>query len=107
MQFYFPEDKQGYKYVFVVHPGADMSQIKMRYPDNEKTILTNDGNIIVQSSFGEFTDHTPVADQSGRIIKCSFIKNNGTIQFIAGEYNEDQELTLDPWTTTPSFSGTN
>src|SRR5438309_495895 len=27
MEFYFPEDKQGFKYNLILHPGADISQI--------------------------------------------------------------------------------
>ncbi len=105
MEFYFPEDKLGFEYSFIVHPGADISQIKMQYPLSERIALTAEGNITIQSTFGEFTDHAPVANQQGLLtpITCSFRLNEGEVDFSAGNYNKNKDLIIDPWTSIPSF----
>ena len=71
----------------------------------EGITLTPDNNIKIQSAFGEFIDHAPVANQKGvlRNIGCSFVLQNGIVQFKTGDYNKTQDLVIDPWTVTPVF----
>jgi hypothetical protein len=106
MEFYFPEDKQGFKYNLIVQPGADPSQVKMQYPLSRKTNITSDGNVLVKSVFGDFVDHAPVASSAdGKNISCSFKMSGGSQKFATGNYDKSQYLIIDPWTTTPVFAG--
>lgn len=105
MEFYFPEDKQGFKYNFILHPGADITKIKIEYPDAEG-IRSQDGNVHISSSFGLFTDHQPVAFQNGEMLACSFdLKKDKSICFVAKAFDLGKKLVIDPWTTTPIFTG--
>jgi len=107
MEFYFPEDKQGFKYNFIVHPGADASQIKIHYPLAEKIKLA-EGNIAVRSSFGDFIEHAPLALQNDEVVACVYsAEKNNSVHFNLGKYNGGQTLIIDPWTTTPGFVGIN
>ncbi len=107
MEFYFPEDKQGFEYSFIVHPGADISQIKIQFPLNKGIQLNEDNNIVVQSQYGSFTDHAPVANQPGKTVDCSFVLTNSIVGFSVGDYDKTQNLIIDPWTITPTFVGIN
>ncbi len=105
MEFYFPEDKQGFKYNFILQPGADASQIKMQYPLSEKVKISG-GNVTIKSLFGDFTDHAPVATQGTNAIDCSFKpEKNNAVGFSISSYDKTQSLIIDPWTTTPIFAG--
>ncbi len=109
MEFVFPEDKQGFKYTFIAHPGADASVIKISYPLNEGINLDSKGNVVINSTFGDFTDHAPVANEFKSIknIDCSFSLNSGTVKFTIGNYDKTKTLVIDPWTTTPILAGSN
>lgn len=107
MEFYFPEDKQGFKYNFILHPGADISQIKIEYPD-AKGISLESENISVNSTYGIFTDHKPVAFQGGEMIACGFkLLKDRSVCFSSTGYDAGKEMIIDPWTTTPGFAVNN
>ncbi len=109
MEFYFPEDKQGFKYTFLVHEGADPSVIQMAFPDAKKMHINKDGDLINKSVFGEFNDHAPIANEmsTAKAIGCSFNLNKDVLSFDVKNYDPAQGVIIDPWTTTPSFSGSN
>jgi hypothetical protein len=107
MEFRFPEDSTGFEYSFIVHPGADVSQIKISYPLNERLQLTQEKNLSIQSVFGTFTDVAPLAKQSNKNIDCSLIVNKSKVQFNVGRYDKTQILIIDPWDTIPKFTSLN
>lgn len=106
MEFYFPEDKQGFKYNFILKQGAQPNQIKIRFPESKKIKIDEEGNLIVKSIFGDFTDHAPIANEaaSGKIINCAYKIKNGIVTFNFTDFKKEQGLIIDPWTTTPNFS---
>jgi gliding motility-associated-like protein len=109
MAFQFPKDKPGFKYNFIVHPGADPTRIKLTYPPHELIRSGPNGDVIITSEYGDFTDHAPEATEltSGKSIACSFIPVKDGITFHTGSYDPTKGLNIDPWTVTPSFSGYN
>jgi len=110
MEFIFPEDKQGFKYTFIVHPGADPSLIKMNYPTHKGDLkLDAQGNIVIRSLFGDFTDHAPVANMelANTPVACSFNLALNAVKFNVAKYNKTQTLIIDPWTTSPGFAVNN
>jgi gliding motility-associated-like protein len=107
MEFYFPQDTTGFEYSFIVHPGADVSQIKIKYPLNDGIQFIDGNNIVVKSQFGNFIDHAPVTSQQGKTIGCSFSLNNAIAGFIVSDYDKTQNLIIDPWTIIPKFTGLN
>jgi len=109
MEIYFPEDKTGFKYNFILHPGSDPNQIQIKYPLNQDLSLNAEGNIIIQSPFGNFTDHAPIASEASttKSVDCSFSLKKGIVQFNIGNYDHSKGLIIDPWTSTPVFAGGN
>ncbi|HWY34679.1 MAG TPA: hypothetical protein VNX68_08530, partial [Nitrosopumilaceae archaeon] len=111
MEIYFPEDKQGFKYNLILNPGADPNQIQIQYPLNTGISLSPEGNMIINSLIGDFTDHAPIAteENSSEPVKCSFLldKHKRIVTFNLENYNTSKTLIIDPWTTTPTYAGNN
>lgn len=108
IEYIFPQNKEGIKYSFILHPGADASVIKMKYDGAEKLFADAEGNIKIESAFGDFTDHIPIAYyQNGKNIKSSFIVNSNSVFFQLEDYDKTKTIVIDPWTTTPLFTGAN
>ena len=53
------------KYEFVVHPGADPSQVRLAYRGAERVARNAAGQIEVSTPLGGFTDDLPIAWQEG------------------------------------------
>jgi gliding motility-associated-like protein len=106
MEFSFPENKQGFKYTFLVHPGADPSAISMSYPLSENIQYTGEGSLLIQSLYGNFKDHAPMGNEleTGKAIQCSFYVKKGIVHFNTDKYDSTKTLIIDPWTTTPVFT---
>ncbi len=51
------------KYEFIVHPGADPSQIRLAYRGAESVRLTDEGRLVVETPLGSFEDEVPAAWQ--------------------------------------------
>ncbi len=107
LEFYFPFDKQGFKYNFIIHPDSDPSAIIMSYPLSKGLQFTSEGSLIIESPFGNFQDHLPSANEleSGSSVQCSFFVSKGQVHFNTGSYDHSRTLFIDPWTTTPVFTG--
>ncbi|MBI2967455.1 MAG: gliding motility-associated C-terminal domain-containing protein [Bacteroidetes bacterium] len=104
----FPAGKPGIKYAIKVHPGSDYSVIKMNYENAINVVSDMNGNINITSSFGNFTDHAPVALHPGGMkINSSFHVGNNTVSFKIDRNDNKNELLIDPWVTIPTFSGMN
>ena len=94
----------GYKYSIIVHPGGDLSKVKLRY--SKDIVLDKDGKIKTSSKFGEIVDHAPVTFYEGEtasIISSSYEVNGRDITFKVENYDATQTLIVDPWTQSPSF----
>jgi uncharacterized repeat protein (TIGR02543 family) len=100
------------KYEFIVHPGADPSQIKLAYRGAESVKENTQGQLEVQTPIGGFFDDTPIAwqDIAGKresvtlkyaIEKRKSGKETGdtsvvTYGFSVGKYDPEKVLILDP-----------
>ena len=104
---FHPQD--GIKYSLILHPGADASKVKMSYPKNEKLTFTNDGEIFIDTKFGDIVDHAPqtfYADNNSGIAS-HFIRNGNTVSFELGIYDHTKTVVIDPWVQTPVFANSN
>jgi gliding motility-associated-like protein len=106
IEYEFPKDKEGIKYSIIVHPGADISLVKLKYSREDALDFRTDGCVIFNSKMGEFTDHAPVSYYSGETNKIeTTYKINGTTEsFELKEYDKTKTLIVDPWTTNPLFT---
>jgi hypothetical protein len=59
---YYGNDKQ-MEYDFIVSPGADPSQIQMRYEGAESISINDNGELVVETKWGEVIEQRPVIYQ--------------------------------------------
>ncbi len=90
------------EYDFVVRPGGNPADIKIKYDHANSIALTADGSINAQTPMGQVTEKHPVAFEtaSGTPVQSKFIVHDNIISFETGKYNGT--LTIDPylrWTT--------
>ena len=57
----YNSNEHGFKYDFVVHPGADPDQIRMEYRSKEKPSLDKEGNLHLQTNLGSIQENAPVS----------------------------------------------
>ena len=95
-------NSQSIKYDFVVHPGADPSQIKLKYTDGERIYLDQEGNLILRNRLGDIKENAPIAFQENNYIPSKFLLNDSILSFEIKQYDRKQILIIDPkleWST--------
>lgn len=99
----------GIEYNFILHPGADASQIEMKYSDVTAIYFDKYNNLHLPTRFGDIIDHIPHTYYSDtkEEIASSFILKGKTVSFNISDYNKALEVTIDPWTVTPAMSNSN
>jgi len=103
---FHPND--GIKYSIILHPGADVSLVKLKY--SEKIKLQDYGDIYIPTKFGDIVEHAPqtfYADNKSSVISSKFIKTGKTISFQLDGYDKNQTVIIDPWVQTPTISNSN
>ncbi|MBI3509571.1 MAG: T9SS type B sorting domain-containing protein [Bacteroidetes bacterium] len=97
----------GVKYALRVHPGADLSQVKIQW-EGDKDIQLVDGNIeVITEKMGTSTDHAPKSfyEENNASLTSSFILNaDKTIGFDLGSFDHTKTVLIDPWTFNPAFT---
>ncbi|HTL81199.1 MAG TPA: gliding motility-associated C-terminal domain-containing protein [Bacteroidia bacterium] len=100
----------GIKYTLIVHPGGDISQVKMNYKGAKKIVIDNAGEIRIETTLGDIIDHAPTtyyqADASS-VIPSAFVKNGTEISFNVGAYDHTKDLLIDPWQQTSALGFSN
>ena len=105
--FYYSADKKGLEYDIIVHPGGDLSQVKMHYSPNANLALI-EGEMHIISPCAKLTDREPIAkDETGNAVSASFALNKNVVSFTTVNYDKSKTLIIDPLLTTTSFTGTN
>lgn len=92
---------KGFKYDFIVQPGADPAQIRLRFKDHEELRVEADGGLVHGNRMGRFTEAKPVSFQGGREVGTSFVLSNNAaggdvLRFAVEDYDPAQSLTIDP-----------
>lgn len=93
---------EGLKYDFVVHPGADPSQIQLSFKDHERLELNVDGSFALSNSMGTITEQAPISFQGTTEVATKFVQDKNTIRFVLEDYDQSQPLRIDPalvWAT--------
>jgi gliding motility-associated-like protein len=106
LEYTFPEGKPGIKYSVIVHPGADLSKVKLKYKGASAIHMDTEGNIVISSGIGEITDHAPVTTylSNASSVSSNYNLNGYEESFNVGNYDNTQTLVIDPWTTNPGFA---
>lgn len=90
------------KYDFVVHPGGDPSQIRMKIRWAEQLAVGEDGSLILTNRMGAIMEKPPVSYQQGKEIPTRFILERDEVRFDVAAYDPLQALLIDPellWAT--------
>ena len=93
---------KGIEYDFIVHPGADPGQIRLRFKDQEELTLDKAGRLVHGNSMGRFTEQAPVSFQADKAVETRFVLTGDLLRFEVGNYDRTQSLTIDPariWAT--------
>ncbi len=97
----------GIKYALIIHPGADVNSIRMKY---SKDVFIQNNEINIPTEFGNIIDHAPITfyqENTTSTINSSFKRyNNYTIGFNIGSYNSAKTIVIDPWTQNPVLNNT-
>ena len=94
--------RQGLKYEFVVHPGADPSKIQLKTRWAERSFVDKEGNLVLKNRMGEIREKTPVSFQRSRPVGTAFSLSNDLIRFKLDAYDPAERLIIDPalgWAT--------
>ena len=110
LQYTFHE-KIGIEYSFILHPGADVSQIKMKYTGVSRVTIDEKGEVHLPTKFGDIIDHAPFTYYTGTdkefTISSRFLKSGKTVSFDLGNYDKTQTVIIDPWTVAPALPSLN
>jgi hypothetical protein len=97
---YFTEN--GIKYDFIVKPGANVNDIKLKFIGHESLYVDDEGNLIHGNRLGTFKEEKPISYQGGMEVKTKFILKSNTLSFEIEKYDPSQSLIIDPnriWAT--------
>jgi gliding motility-associated-like protein len=93
-----PGTEKPVEYNFIVHPGADASQIRLKYNGADETRLS-EGKITVKVAHGSFYESIPQSNlkETNENIQVKYlITGNNEFGFQFPQYNENQTLIIDP-----------
>lgn len=103
IEFVIPEEKQfGIKYNVILHPGADVSDIKLLYRGDVKKIKKLDnGDIVIKTPLEDITEHAPNSYYQGsEELASSFSLKDDVIGFnFQNKIESGKTVIIDPWVT--------
>ena len=90
------------EYDFLVHPGGNAAQIKLKVTDAESVAINSVGELVMKTSLGEVREKAPVSYTNGTAVETHFeLFSNGIIGFDV-QPQRGKELRIDPsviWAT--------
>ncbi|MFO0356320.1 MAG: SBBP repeat-containing protein, partial [Sphingobacteriaceae bacterium] len=111
---FYNSEKTGMKYDFVVHPGADASQIKLIYEGDKPLKLQDDGSISIKTKLGTLTEAKPYTYEEGNTTEIesnykltTINKNKTLLEFNLANHNTSNTLIIDPQLNWGTFYGGN
>jgi len=89
---------------FVVHQGARISDIQLKYGGTTSLTINADGSLTATTAMGTVTEHAPNTYQlDGRKVSSSFVLQDGVLSYYTGDYSGD--LVIDPSLTWATYYG--
>jgi len=93
---------KGMEYSFLVHPGGNVVDIKMKWNGANKINSLENGGYKFCNALGSMEESAPKTYSKGELIKSSFSKKDGYCGFNVGKYDKNKDLLIDPsleWAT--------
>jgi hypothetical protein len=100
------------EYDFVVAPGADPSQIRVRFEGQESAEVTAEGDLVLRTANGELRQLRAVVTQEGAAGKREIgvrydVSGDGEVSFALSDYDPTLPLVIDPPLVYADFIGGN
>lgn len=90
----------GLKYDLILQPGADPDDVRIMYEGADSLNTSSEGNLKVRVGKTELIEERPVAYQTvvdHRVsVECEFATEGNVVSFVAGGYDPDLPLVIDP-----------
>ena len=110
VEFILSDEKKcgNFKYNFIIHPGGKVSDIKLQLAGCSSNSLTDNGNILIETAYGNIDESIPMsyqldANNNQQTIAASFITHNpklNTYGLSVGTYDTSKTLIIDPFPST-------
>ncbi|HTA83661.1 MAG TPA: gliding motility-associated C-terminal domain-containing protein [Bacteroidia bacterium] len=107
VEYSFPENNNGIQYSLIIHPGADISKVKLGYSRAESISKDAQGNIIISSELGEIDEQLPGSNYKDMQSSSSSERMlSDTVEsFSLGpDYDKTKSAIIVLWTTSTSFN---
>jgi len=106
----FPEGRKDLEYTIIIHPGADLSKVQLKYIGTSGMHIDGEGNVVVNNDIGMLKETTPVGyyQEDHTPVTINAQANNPIESFTAHNPDASKTLVIDPtitWTTNPAFTG--
>jgi gliding motility-associated-like protein len=105
---YYSDAGSNLKYDFIIHPGADVNKIGMKYTGANK-ISVKDKQLVVSTSLGDNKELSPytyqVTENKRQELDCRYVVNGDVVKFKVKNYDPEKTLIIDPTEIFFSYSG--
>ena len=105
---YYSDAGSNLKYDFIIHPGADVNTIAMKYSGADKITVKNK-QLVVSTSLGDNKELSPytyqVVDNSRQELDCRYVVDKDVVRFKVKNYDPSKVLIIDPTEIFFSYSG--
>lgn len=106
IRYYTSEEKL--KYDIIVHPGADLSKLAMKY-DGVDALQVKNEQLVIKTPVGETRELAPyayqVVDGIKKEVGCRFKVSGKVVQFSLNSYSASSVLIIDPTLVFSTFTG--
>ncbi len=94
------------KYDLIVHPGADVSNIQLKYEAVDALKIINE-ELVIKTSVADVKEMAPYAYEKGsnRQVECKFKIDGNKVKFETGSYNIQTTLVIDPTLVFSTLTG--
>ncbi len=99
--------KKGMEYSFLVHPGGNVSDIKLRWNGADKEKALKNGGIKYANMLGIMQESAPKSFVDTKSIQSSFVRKGAQFSFKVENYDRNKDLIIDPTLVWGTYFGGN
>ena len=96
---YYSDAGSNLKYDFIIHPGADVNKIAMKYTGANKISVRNK-ELVVSTTLGDNKELSPytyqVIENKRQELDCRYVIDGDVVKFKVKNYSPDKTLIIDP-----------
>ncbi len=94
------------KYNIIVHPGGNVSDIRLRYEGIEALSIDDEGRLLIRTALGDIRESIPITYQEDegkathrQLVASEYVVNGSTVMYRVNDYDPSKDLVIDPWAT--------